>query len=419
VTELVIPSPGAANNAGRVDVFSGASGLPIPHLALSGAVPGGRFGHAIADAGDLDHDGTTDLVIGSPGPGTTAGRVYLFSGRTGTLIRRIDGAAAADGFGFAVSGAGDLNHDGCAEIVVGATGQDSGGNGAGRVYVFSGIDGSLLRTHDGEAAGDRLGCGVTSVGDIDGDAVPDYAAAANLAGAGHHGRAYVWSGAGGQRLLTLEADPTGSKFGEFFIGPAGDADHDGTPDLYVGDYQDSRAYVFSGTDGHRLYTFHQAPGEGLGCGRTSGDVNGDRHADLVVGAFSNSAGAGQAGRVYVYSGRDGAVLRTITSTRSGEQFGFDAVGVGDLDGDGKLDFLVGASNGNRAYAIAGNHPVCYANCDGGTAPPILNVNDFICFQSRFAAGDNDANCDQSTAPPVLNVNDFLCFQAGFASGCPS
>jgi hypothetical protein len=63
-------------------------------------------------------------------------------------------------------------------------------------------------------------------------------------------------------------------------------------------------------------------------------------------------------------------------------------------------------------------PTCYANCDQSTAAPVLNVNDFVCFQAKFAAGDAYANCDRSTAPPVLNVNDFVCFQARFAAGCP-
>jgi hypothetical protein len=61
---------------------------------------------------------------------------------------------------------------------------------------------------------------------------------------------------------------------------------------------------------------------------------------------------------------------------------------------------------------------CYANCDGSTVPPVLTVNDFICFQSRFAAGDSYANCDNSTDVPVLTVNDFICFQSRFAAGCP-
>src|SRR5205823_13636464 len=56
---------------------------------------------------------------------------------------------------------------------------------------------------------------------------------------------------------------------------------------------------------------------------------------------------------------------------------------------------------------------CSPNCDSSTVPPILNVNDFVCFQSRFAAGDSTANCDGSTQSPVLNVNDFVCFTASF------
>ena len=49
--------------------------------------------------------------------------------------------------------------------------------------------------------------------------------------------------------------------------------------------------------------------------------------------------------------------------------------------------------------------------------PFLNVNDFICFQQKYAAGDGYANGDHSTTAPVLNVNDFICFQASFAAGC--
>jgi hypothetical protein len=77
-----------------------------------------------------------------------------------------------------------------------------------------------------------------------------------------------------------------------------------------------------------------------------------------------------------------------------------------------------------AYTLGGGflqgagQAACYANCDGSTTQPVLTVNDFICFQSRFAAGDPYANCDGSTSTPTLTVNDFICFQAAFASGCP-
>jgi hypothetical protein len=61
---------------------------------------------------------------------------------------------------------------------------------------------------------------------------------------------------------------------------------------------------------------------------------------------------------------------------------------------------------------------CYPNCDGGTAAPILSINDFTCFLQRFAAGDPYANCDNSVSSPVLNVGDFTCFLQRFAAGCP-
>jgi probable HAF family extracellular repeat protein len=61
---------------------------------------------------------------------------------------------------------------------------------------------------------------------------------------------------------------------------------------------------------------------------------------------------------------------------------------------------------------------CYANCDGSTGAPALNVLDFTCFLNRFGAGDPYANCDGSTVAPVLNVMDFNCFLNRFTAGCP-
>jgi len=60
---------------------------------------------------------------------------------------------------------------------------------------------------------------------------------------------------------------------------------------------------------------------------------------------------------------------------------------------------------------------CYANCDGSTGSVFLTINDFVCFQSAFAAGASYANCDGSTSSPVLTINDFVCFQSAFAAGC--
>ncbi len=79
----------------------------------------------------------------------------------------------------------------------------------------------------------------------------------------------------------------------------------------------------------------------------------------------------------------------------------------------EVDFIDGASGGARIIV----DPSCYPNCDGSTAAPILNANDFQCFLNRFASSDSSANCDGSTVPPVLNANDFQCFLNTFAAGC--
>jgi Thermolysin metallopeptidase, catalytic domain len=60
---------------------------------------------------------------------------------------------------------------------------------------------------------------------------------------------------------------------------------------------------------------------------------------------------------------------------------------------------------------------CYANCDGSTTVPILNISDFVCFLNRFQSGESYANCDNSTTPPVLNIQDFVCFSNAFSAGC--
>jgi hypothetical protein len=73
---------------------------------------------------------------------------------------------------------------------------------------------------------------------------------------------------------------------------------------------------------------------------------------------------------------------------------------------------------NITATIVSGGGTCYANCDGSTTVPVLNVTDFTCFLQKFAAGDSYANCDGSTTIPLLNINDFTCFLQAFAAGCP-
>ena len=95
-----------------------------------------------------------------------------------------------------------------------------------------------------------------------------------------------------------------------------------------------------------------------------------------------------------------------------------------LEGTGTIAWTGPGGNGSGA---GGQQPLmtlkvtagaaCYANCDGSTAAPILNANDFSCFLNAFANGNSYANCDESTVLPVLNANDFSCFLNAFAGGC--
>jgi ligand-binding sensor domain-containing protein len=91
------------------------------------------------------------------------------------------------------------------------------------------------------------------------------------------------------------------------------------------------------------------------------------------------------------------------------------LGAVQFDRDGNL-WISAISEG--CSVLMNSAPPCYANCDGSTTTPALNVQDFTCFLQRYAAGDTYANCDQSTTAPVLNVQDFTCFLQRYAAGCP-
>jgi hypothetical protein len=135
-----------------------------------------------------------------------------------------------------------------------------------------------------------------------------------------------------------------------------------------------------------------------------GVVNGEQRGFVYRSATSNFQ-SDRAGEVYTpaqllaLAHAGGELTYTVVPANTAQRMGIDR------DEDGVFD---------RDQADVS----CYANCDGSHSTPILNVNDFVCFQALFAAGDPRANCDGSTTPPVLNVNDFICFQSRFAAGCP-
>jgi hypothetical protein len=360
-------------SAGRVYVHSGRTGAL---LFLGTGETRSLLGFSVSSAGDVDGDGVNDVVSGGPQAGLQAagvgsGLARIYSGKTGAHLRTLIGEHTDDAFGFSVWSAGDIDRDGRGDIAVGAPGSDARGDKSGRAYVFSGATGAALLTLDGQAAGDLFGTAVAGLADLDGDGYPDLAVGARNAGTSQRGRVYLYSGKTGNSIRQFDADPSGGELGGFFVSSAGDVDKDGINDIFAGDYGDTpddagatggRAYVWSGATGNLLYDWPaQTPAEGFGIGRgAAGDVDNDGYGDLVIGAYTNSSAAPLAGRTYVFSGKTGAVLRTMTSSIEGEGSGYDAAGMGDVNGDGAIDFLITAAthpekgaNTGRTYVIAG------------------------------------------------------------------
>jgi len=214
-----------------------------------------------------------------------------------------------------------------------------GAQGANAAFVFSGRTYKLLRRYDG-APGAGLGSGA------------DHAAHHRLiVGAlteGGTGGAHVFSGS--RERFSLAPPLGASRFGQFFVAGVG-------RNFYVGDYNaqggNGFAGVYSGRDGSLIHGWPGGPGDGTGPGREAGDANRDGRIDLAVGSYTASDGAPAAGRVDVRSGRTGNLLRTITSTTAGENLGFDVVGVGDVNRDGRIDLLISAAEGDTVYVVAG------------------------------------------------------------------
>ncbi len=325
--------------AGRVYVYSTASGKLI--WSADGK-PGDQLGTGLESAGDTDGDGIQDVIASAPGSDTA----YVYSGKDGHVLLTFHGEAKGDNFGNHVSSVGDIDHDGHADVIVGAPSNKAGGEGAGRAYVYSGRDGHVLLTLTGEHAGDQFGSAVTGYSDARHTLL---VVGAPGAGPGKSGRVYVYDALKQTPKFTFDSDATGSKLGYMFLSVLGDVDGDGVPDIYASDWSNSakgpstgRVYVRSGKTGKQLFALTgSTAGEGFGTTHAfAGDVDGDGHADLIVGSWQYAGAAISGGRAYLYSGKDARLLKTYTCKTPGDTFGFDAVALGDVDHDGTADLLI-------------------------------------------------------------------------------
>jgi hypothetical protein len=385
--------------AGAAYVVFGKAGGPVAGagatLDLAALGPGDGFrivgassfdyaGVSASAAGDVNGDGFDDIVVGadrSNSDGADAGEAYVVFGRSsgfGAVVAGVEtvsaatlspqqgfvirGDAAGDRAGFSVSGGGDFNGDGLADIVIGARNGDDGGSNAGEAYVVFGstsgfgvtvgvrtvVDLTSLSPAQGLVihgpfAEGQAGFSVAFAGDVDGDGFDDIAIGAPFADS-ERGMVAIVSGGqvspgtliGGRQVVNLGAalpgevftfagEQAGSRTG-WSVASAGDVNGDGVGDLIVGApwwadaaVKDGRAYVIFGSAGGlpAIDLASLTPQQGFvidapaGDVRTgtsvaaAGDVNGDGFDDLIVGSPFDDSGGFATGAAHVIFGRAG------------------------------------------------------------------------------------------------------------------
>ncbi len=338
---------------------------------LDGAAANDRSGLSVSAAGDINGDGIGDLIVGAYGAdpnGSYSGSSYVVFGKTSPFAPtlalsslsgsdgfRLDGAAAGDQSGLSVSAAGDINGDGIGDLIVGAYGADPNGSFSGSSYVvfgkttgfgptlalssLSGSDGFRL---DGAAANDRSGYSVSAAGDINGDGIGDL-----IVGA-------------------FGADPNGSYSSSSYV-VFGKTTGFG-PTLALSS--------LSGSDGFRLDGVAAYDYSGISVS-AAGDINGDGIGDLIVGAAFADPNGSYSGSSYVVFGKTSPFAPTLAlSTLSGtdgfrldgaaaDDFsGYSVSAVGDINGDGIGDLIVGAFGADSNGTDSGSSYVVFGRVTG-------------------------------------------------------
>ncbi len=349
--DFVTTAPGFDNHAGKVYVFSSKTGKLLFSRA---GTTGQRFGNGACGVGDVNNDGTPDVLAGGPQSGK--GMAMVLSGKDGGVLHNLEGENEGDQFGYKLFGLGDIDADGHSDFIVTAL-------VASKAYAYSGKDARLLFTIAGESKSDKFGSAVSA--DI---ASRTLVVGAQDAGENQRGAVYCYKydSKGARLAFKVDARENCADLGQMFLSFPGDLDRDGAIDVFAVDFTASSSlgniFVFSSKDGRIIHDIKGTQtGEMLGTSVSdAGDADGDGVGDLIVGAWQNREAAVSGGKVYLFSGANGKPVKSWTCKQGGDTFGFDAQGIGDVDCDGKVDFLLtsawspvkGVKSG-RVYIFAG------------------------------------------------------------------
>lgn len=377
--DVMASAPRGASNQGYVAVYFGSpAGLPpTPNWIVQGDQLACNFGAAAAGAGDVNGDGFHDIIIGAftyDNGGSDEGRAWLYygsaTGISSTPAWSCEGDQDHAWLGGSVAGAGDVNGDGFADIIVGAYGYDVPPSDvdAGEALLFLGSESGLTplpsRSLPGTQANARFAYAVAGAGDINGDGFADIIIGAQFHDAGQtdEGKAFLYFGSGEGLLPAAawsgESDQELARYGNSVAG-AGDINGDGFGDIIVG----ASNYTLDDTHEGMAYAYYGAasglsaePAWENACMQASaqygyslagaGDINGDGYDDFAVGAPFYDNGLGAEGRVFLFrgtsSGPDSTPAWAVSGSQLDAQFGFALSMAGDLNGDGYGDLAVGA-----------------------------------------------------------------------------
>lgn len=307
-SDVIVGAYGNTTNTGKAYIYFGGSSMNnVADVTLTGEATNNYFGHSVSGAGDVNGDGYTDVIVGAYGNTTNTGKAYIFHGGStvnSTADVTMTGEATTNFFGASVSDAGDVNNDGYSDVIVGARGYNSL---TGRAYLFFG-DINMNNTADvtltGELAGNEFGTSVSAAGDVNRDGFSDVAVGAPV-NSSSTGRAYVFLGGSPMNAtadVTMSGEGAGNNFGAT-VSYAGDLNADNYSDIIVGatGYETNmgRTYIFYGssTMNNTFDVMMSGDFSGISFGSgisAAGDVNADGYADVIVGALGYS-------RAYIYN----------------------------------------------------------------------------------------------------------------------